>query len=229
MIRGMVASPCGKSAFPRRLATVVLVGLASAVASLGGCLPDRENSLLRTARMREIDQERLAAERAQRELQILRQLGDDARSSIADAKARSVAASAELRAVLAQLERELGVLRAGEQDLAAAKQRAAEIEQQLVPLRQMEGQLAGVAEKQQALAAQLAAAEADLQGREKALAERQAQLAPQIAGVQAQLDALAKVDEALKAAQAAAAALAPPPPAAAPAPTPPAAAEPAKK
>ncbi len=171
-----------------------------------GCLSDRTNTLSRTARMRELEAERVLTERRQRELQILRQLAQDIEGSIQDAKRRSIAASAQLRAVMVELDRQLGQLAAAEQDLAAARQRAAAIAQELQPVRELEALLARREADRAAVAAKLAALEPELAKAEQALAAKTAELAPKLAALQLQLEAVAKVEAALTAAQAAAAA-----------------------
>lgn len=210
MIRGMASSPSCNPGFPSAWRWLPALG-AGVLVLTAGCLPERHNTLYRTARMREVETERLAAERAERELVVLRQRAADARQQIGAATERSIVASAELRAVLVQLEHQLAVLGAAEQDLAAARQRAEAIGQELQPLRALEGSLQDVAQRQQALQAQLAAAEAELATRQQDVAARQAQLATQLQAVQQQRAALEPVEAALRAAQAAAQALVPPP------------------
>ena len=217
MIATMTASLRGNSPFrPRRAPLGRLLVLLLLLPGLGGCLSDRENTISRTARIREIEGERVIADRVQRELAVLRQIADDGRDSIADAKARSIQVSSELRAVLAQLDHQLVTLRAAEQDLAAAKERAGVIQQELQPLRELEGQLAERQRRQQELAAQLAALEPQVVAAERAVAEKQAELQPKVQALQEQLTALGKLEQAIAAAQAAAGAVAPPavPPAA---------------
>ncbi len=185
---------------------LVVLGL---VASLGGCLSDRENTISRTARMREIEAERVVADRVQRELTILRQLTEDNRDSIAEAKARSIATSSELRAVLAELHHQLGRLQAAEKDLEAARQRAAAIDQELVPLRALEGRITERDQRLQDLAAQLAALDQQVAAAEQQLSARQAELQPKVQALQQQLAAIAKLEQAIAAAMAAASVVSP--------------------
>ncbi|MCA8964036.1 MAG: hypothetical protein H6838_16645 [Planctomycetes bacterium] len=182
---------------------------AAALPGLAGCLSDRSNTISRTARMREIEAERVVADRVQRELAILRQLTEDNRESIADAKAQSIATSSELRAVIAALNHQLDQLRAAEQDLEAAKKRAAAIEAELAPVRALEGQIAERDKRRQELAAQLAALEAQVAAAEQQLGARQAELQPKLQALQQQQAAMDKLAQAIAAAQAAAGAMAP--------------------
>src|SRR5262245_25363091 len=103
-----------------------------------GCATDRETTLSRTARGRQAGAAKAERERQDHELELLRETSAETLAAIADANAESVRRSSELRAVLAQLQYQIGVQQMAEQDLAAAKVRAAAIELELPPLRQLE-------------------------------------------------------------------------------------------
>lgn len=205
----MTVEPRGISPFQRSGPAGLARGLClgGLLVLLLGCYTDRTNTISRTTRMRQIEAERAGADRVQRELGILRQLAEDARDSIDVAKTRSVQASAQLRAVLAELDLQLVRLKAAEEDLAASRQRAAAIAEELQPQRELQAELDRKQQRHRELSAQLAAIEPQLAAVERQLAERQAALQPKLDELEQQLAKLAKVEAAIAAAQAAAGAL----------------------
>jgi DNA repair exonuclease SbcCD ATPase subunit len=182
----------------RRLAAASAVG---AFAILGGCEYDRETSLARHARWRDVDDERLGRTRAQRELEIVRRETDEAIAAIGKAKVTAVERAAELRAVLADLDHQLTLLRAAEQDLVAAKTRATEIEKEMVPLRALETTVKQQQERLIVLQEQSAALATSVAAAEQALQQKQAELQPRLTALQAQLAATHQVASAVQAAE----------------------------
>ncbi|MCA8977906.1 MAG: hypothetical protein KDC98_24485 [Planctomycetes bacterium] len=205
--------------FPSRtiLTWVAITGLLSCLPGLAGCAVHRETTLSRTARQREIQSLIVARERLENEREFLAHRSEEVRRQIGVARAESVRAEARLRATLADLSFTLARLQAAEQDLAAAQQRAGEIEKELQPLRSLENTLRdqealrGAAEKRvELLRREVATAEAEAQ---KATTELQ----PKVEALRQQLaqaEQVAKaITDAQAAVQAAAKVLAPPPPA----------------
>lgn len=189
----------------------------AALLLLAGCLAERENTISRTARMREIQAAQGLRERQRRELDLLRQTTEDAQGQIHAANARAIASAAELRAVLADLEFRIGQLRKAEQDLQVAQQRGAAIEQELAPLRALEQRLADLDTARKVATEHAAVLGKEVEAAEQALGAQQATLEPRLAKLREQLAAVAAASQAITQAEAAVAAaqaaLAPPPPA----------------
>lgn len=182
---------------------------------LAGCLADRENTVSRTARMREIQAAQELRERQQREIDLLRQTEADAEARIPAVNVRVTESAYELRAVMADLDHRLDRLRRAEGDLQAAQQRGQEIERQLAPLRALEQQLAELEQARTAATARAEVLGKEVAAAEQLLAQQQATLGPrldklkaQLAAVQSASQAIAQAEAAVSAAQAA---LAPPP------------------
>lgn len=124
---------------PVSLAAILVV---IAVPFLGGCAIDRENTLMRSSRARAVGV--LHAERLEqeRELELWESTLDQANKDIGVARLDSVRTSSQLRGVRLALLHELKELAVSEQELLDAKNRAAEIEAELKPLRALELQIA---------------------------------------------------------------------------------------
>ncbi|MEO6594259.1 MAG: hypothetical protein ABIP94_05860 [Planctomycetota bacterium] len=181
-----------------RLAEAVLVMLL-----LAGCVADRENTLSRSVRAREVAA--AAAERRQqeRELNVLQATNAETLAAIETARAESVRRSAELRAVLADLSHRVSQQQLAEHDLAAARERAREIEQQLQPLRALE-QALRERERLRAEALQrVAALQAEVDATAAAAAAKEAELTPRLLALQERLAAAQRLNAAVAAAQAA--------------------------
>lgn len=165
-------------------------------------------------------------DRLVREVAVLEQTRDDARRQLASASADSVNASAELRAVRADLRFRLDRLVRAEQDLQAATARAKEIETQLAPLRGLEQTLQQQQQQRDAATQRLQALQAEVAAAEAAAQKGEAELQPRLLAAKARLEAVQKAGKTLAAAEAAlaevVATMAPPAPApaAAPAATP---------
>src|SRR5690606_14682194 len=120
------------------VAVLCLVLLAPILAS---CAADRQSTLLRSTRAREVGALRAERKQQERELELWQATREQAKTDIAVARFDSVRTSSQLRSVRGELRRELDALAAAEQELQAAQQRATEIEQELEPLRALEQQL----------------------------------------------------------------------------------------
>ncbi len=193
------------AAFCRAFAVAAGLGL------LVACEAGRETTLARSARQRQVGAERAEKQRLERERELLRLSNAETAAALAAARTDGVKAAAELRAHLVALRAELDRLQRGEQDLAAARARAAEVEAQIAPLREQEKLHAAAAQR-------LAALTAEVEAANKRVAEQEAELLPRLQAMQARLLTLQQLRQAL---DEAAKALAPPA-------APPAAAEPKK-
>lgn len=203
---------------PRRplLSRPTLRPVAVALAFLlAGCVGERQTTLLRSSRAREVGKLRAERERQERELAIWQATRDLSVEEAATARLESVRASSRLRSARAELMRELDKLQRNERELVAAQQRAQEIEQELAPLRALEQTLrdrerliADAEARIKALAGEVAKAT-------EGVAEQESQLKPRLAALLQRLRDLkavgAALDEAEAKVAAAAKVLAPPP------------------
>lgn len=183
---------------------------------LAGCaVGERETTLLRSRRAREVGELRAEREQQERDLAVWQATRDELLAKIAAANAESVERASELRVLRAQLLFELDDLHRAEGELEAARRRAEQIEQELAPLRALERTLAEsdrrIAEAKQRVKAageQLAAVLAECE-------QQSAALAPKLAAAQQKLAALkaagVQIAEAEARVAAAAKVLAPPP------------------
>lgn len=209
-----MASPPA-AAFCRAIATAAFACL------LAACEAGRETTLARSARQRQLGAERAERQRLDRERELLRLTNAEASAELAAARLDGVKMAAELRANLAQLRAELEHLQHSEQDLAAARARVQQIEQELVPLRALEATLRDQEKLHAETAQRVAALTAEAAAASQRVAEQEAELLPRLQVMQARLAALQQVRAAL---DEAAKLVAPPPPA----PAAPAVAEPKK-
>ena len=193
---------------------VVIVALCLAGLGLQGCSPYRETTLSRTARQRELQAMQVARERLEREREILVRRTAEMQGEIGVARAETVRTSARLRATLADLGHELDRLQVAEQDLAAARRRAAEIEKELVPLRALEQTLRDQGKLLTDAQQRVKLLQAEVAAAEQAAVEAAGELQPRLAALRAQLEQAAQFAQAITKArdamQAAAKALAPP-------------------
>ena len=90
-----------------RILPLYLLVLGTAVSGLSGCVVDRETTLSRVARAREVQAMRVNRERLANELEVLTQQAGELGHEIAVARVRSVKTAATLRATLAGLNHEL--------------------------------------------------------------------------------------------------------------------------
>ena len=167
-----------------------------------GCATDRETTLSRTARGRQAGAAKAERERQHHELELLRETSAETLAAIADANAESVRRSSELRAVLAQLQYQIGVQQMAEQDLAAAKVRAAAIELELQPLRQLEQTLR---DRERLLAeanARAATLQTELEAATKAAEQKQAELQPKLTALQQRIESMNQLEQAIAGAKA---------------------------
>ncbi len=190
----------GSSACARvRLTAGALVALTL----LSACVLERETTLSRAARQRRVQALRAERDRQQREVDILTMREAELLTEIDAVRQRNVLTEARLRAIRADLEHDLGRLVIAEDDLEAAKKRAADIEKELVPLRRLEqtikereGLIAAAKKRAELLQAELTTAEA-------ATKKLQAELQPKIDALQKELAQAQAVDKAINDARAA--------------------------
>ena len=186
---------CGGSG--RRSAPWVVV----LVAMLLGCASDRQTTLLRSSRARAIGELRAERERQERELQLWEATREEAIAATDRAHFESVKVGAALRAVRAALNLQLEDLADAEKELEAARVRAAEIEEELRPLRALEKQRA----EQERLLAEAESRVKQLAGEvakaTEEAAAREAQLKPKLAQLQARLAELKAAGVAIEAAE----------------------------
>lgn len=201
-----------------------LLGVALAGA---GCAAERETTLSRSARMREAAELRAERDRLREEMVVLQRTNAEAQAALSAARRDAVAAGAELRATLAALHYDVGRVQTAEQDLAAARQRRAQIEEELLPLRALEATVRDQERLRAEAAGRSAALAAEIEALAKAATAKEAELRPRLAALQQKLAALQQLGVTLAAAEAAIAealkVVAPPPaPAVAPVPQAPA-------
>lgn len=189
---------------------------AALVALLAACGATGETTMSRLARERDIGAAHARAEQHRRELARLEQEGASLAAQVLAAKALTVRRASELRAVVADLHHQLGVLQTAEQDLQEARARGAAIETELQPLRALELALREqerlrdeVSGRITGLAAEVERLTAEASRQETALRPRLDALQRQIAAAQAAEAALANAGKALAEALAV---LSPPPP-----------------
>lgn len=169
---------------------------------LPGCATDRETTLSRTARGREAGAARAERERQQRELALLRETSAETLAAIADANAESVRRSSELRAVLADLQHRIGVQQMAEQDLDEAKARAAAIEVELQPLRQLEQTLRDRERLLAEATARAVSLQAELEAATRAVEQKQTELQPKLVVLQQLAASMSQLEQATAGAQA---------------------------
>ena len=170
---------------------------------LVGCATDRETTISRAARQREVDAVKIGRDRQLREMEVLRYEIGESSAKIAEGKAEAVELASRTRAMHASLLPQLGPLRAAEQDRETAKARAAAIQKELEPLRALEQQLAERDARLAEQKARLVALDAEVAAAEKAVAEKAAALAPKLQELQQKLAAVLVLEKALADAQAA--------------------------
>jgi hypothetical protein len=109
----MIPTACsGPARILRRVAAALLLGVASV---LPGCASERETTVLRSARARQAGAMRAERDRFEREMAVWEATRDEAIAAIDAAKAESVRRSSELRAVRAELARQITRLRVEEE------------------------------------------------------------------------------------------------------------------
>lgn len=186
-----------------------------ALSTLGSCLAERENTLMRAARVREARALQDERDRLVRQVAVLQQTHADATRQLGAADAQAIETAAELRAVRADLQFRLQQLVQAEQDLAAAEARAKQIEAQLVPLRALEATLTQLEAQRAAAQQKLVALQQEVAAAEAAAQQGEAELSPRLQAAKARLAAVQKASTALATAEAALAealaSLAPPP------------------
>lgn len=196
------------AAFSRRTAWLSLLLLAA-------CAVERETTISRAKRSREVGAQRAERERQQQELALLGQTAGQTEAEIVVATRRSVEVAADLRTVLAQLQYEVGLLQQAEGDLATARTRAQQIEAELGPLRALEQTRRDQEALRAAAAARLAALQPEVEALQLQVTQRETELLPRLQALQRQAAAQQQLASVLAAAeQALAAALAPLQPAA---------------
>ena len=195
-----------------------MASLALCACLLGGCAAERETTLLRAARQREVGELRAERHRLQQEMGVLTRTVGEQESALALARRQDIATGAELRTALVSLEYELGRLQRAEQDLAATRARAQQIEVELAPLRALEATLRDQERLQAEAAAKLATLQAEVETASKQAAAQEAELLPRLQALVGKLAALKQLGVTLTAAEAeigkALAAVLPPTPAA---------------
>jgi DNA repair exonuclease SbcCD ATPase subunit len=210
MIASVGARP---AAFSRAAAAVPAVLVA---ALLAACASERETTLSRSARHREVAGLRAERDRLQREIAIVARTNAETAAALVAARERSVTSASELRTALAALRIELDRQLRGEAELAAARTRQQQIEAELAPLRALEATLREQEAARTAAAARSAALAGELEALASQVAATEAELRPRLAALQQKLAALQQAGVAIAAADAAVAAaakvLAPPAP-----------------
>jgi chromosome segregation ATPase len=171
--------------------------VAAPACLLGSCETDRENTLMRSARQRQLGEERAERERLERERDLLRLANDETRAELAAARNDGVRVAAELRTNLVALRHELDRLQRAEQDLAAARTRANEIEAQIAPLRALEATARDQQQLQADAQQKLAALSAEVDAANKRVAEQEAELLPRLQAMQQRLQLLQQLRQAL--------------------------------
>ncbi|MCR9247951.1 MAG: hypothetical protein NXI31_23215 [bacterium] len=183
------------------LPVLVWVGLLSV--PLAGCVLDRETTLSRAARQRQVQALRVERERAERDRDILVQRTAELRREIVVVQRAAVVAESNLRASRADLQHELAKLVAAERDLQAAKDRGKAIEAELKPLRDLERTLRERGALLEAAKQRKTLLEKELGVAQAAAKKATADLQPKIDALKAKVAEAKKVDQAVSAAKAA--------------------------
>jgi DNA repair exonuclease SbcCD ATPase subunit len=203
------------AAFSRR---VQVLALALVPCLLGACAVERETTIARAARSRQVGAQRAERQRQEQDLALLRQTAGQTEAEITAATRRSVEVAAALRTVAAQLQYELGVLQQAEGDLATARARAQQIEAELQPLRALEQTLRDQEALRSAAAVRLSTLQPEVEALQLQVSQREAELLPRLQALQRQATAQQQLAAVLTAAEKALAEalapLAPPAPAA---------------
>ncbi len=200
MIPSVFAAPAAISS------SIARTSLAAALLLLGGCEVPPEPSIARLARDRELGAAQVRRAEHRRELARLEQETTVTAAAVMATKGESIRRAHELRAVLAELGNQVARLRDAERDLAAARERAAAVEEQIVPLREVERTLRDQEVLRAAASERAGALEAEVRILTAAADAKDAELGPRIAALRARLDAAQQVEGALAAANAAVAA-----------------------
>jgi septal ring factor EnvC (AmiA/AmiB activator) len=204
----MIASYHQQRSWFSRPACLGSVLLVLAVPFLAGCAIDRENTLMRSSRARDVGVLRAERLEQERELELWEATLDQANKDIGVARFESVRTSSQLRGVRSALLRELQDLAASEQELLDAKLRAAEIEVELKPLRALELQLvdqqkaiAGAKEKVESLSKEVDKATAEAAKQEAVLQPKLVALQKRLADLKAAGLRIAETEAKIAAAQ----------------------------
>ncbi|MBL8750696.1 MAG: hypothetical protein JNK78_16170 [Planctomycetes bacterium] len=191
-------------AAPAAISSSIVRSAAGAVLLLlGGCEAPSEPSIARLARDRELGAAQAKRAEHRRELARLEQEAAVTAAAVMATKGESIRRAHELRAVLAELGNQVARLRDAERDLAAARERAAAVEEQIGPLREIERTLRDQDALRAAASERAASLEAEVRTLAAAADAKDAELAPRIAALRARLEAAQQVEGALAAANAA--------------------------
>ena len=197
------------------LPVLALLYLMIAAPILTGCATDRESTMMRSSRARAVGILRSEREQQERELELWQATRGQADRDIRAARLESVRISSQLRGVRGLLARELRELAAAEQQFVAAQKRAAEIQQQLLPLKTLEQRLVdqdklilAAKDQIQSLSAEVAKAEGEAASQEAVLKPKLVALQKRLADLKAAGVQIAEAEGKVAAAQKV---LAPPP------------------
>ncbi|GAB4148075.1 MAG: hypothetical protein Fur0037_16330 [Planctomycetota bacterium] len=147
------------------------------------CLSPRENSVHRAARERERSEWAYRGDRIQKEIEALRQFVEDKEQKVEELRDRAAMTASRTRDALAALRHELDLLKAAEEDLAAARGRLAEARKEVDPvlaeieaLKAKPAELARLRGEAASLDGQIEAARAELRQKQEAAQRHLAEL-----------------------------------------------------
>jgi DNA repair exonuclease SbcCD ATPase subunit len=193
-------------------AYLVVLGL---LAFAPGCAADRDNAFVRARRQRHLEGARAEQLRAENERWQLQRTMLEDRAAMEQNRDDAVAIASQRRDRGRELAHELAVLKATEQDLAAAKTRQQAVAAELAPLRAAEQQLADQQQRIAALQQQTAALAPAVAAAEAELAKVAAELQPKLDDLRQKVarskELQAAVEAALTAVTGLGTSLAPPP------------------
>jgi chromosome segregation ATPase len=178
----------------RRLVACCLLALAA-------CASDRETTLSRTRRAQELGEMRAERDRLRQELDVLERTNAENTQKVVQVRRSSVTTASEARTELAALAFEVARLQRAEQDVAAARARAQQIEAELQPLRELQTTLR---ERDQLVAeaqARLARIQAESAATMGVITAHEAELAPRLAAMKTKLATLQQLGVTLAAAE----------------------------
>lgn len=188
--------------------------VAALLALLGSCATEREPTMARLAREREVGAVRAERNLLEQERDVLARSNQELAAALLTARADEVRNSAELRAALTALRFEVERLQRAEQDLAAAKVRGEQVERELAGLRALEATLRDRDRLLAEAGAKVTALQAEVAATTAAATAQEAELTPRLRAAAAKLAGLQKLGVTLAGAEAAIAealaALAPP-------------------
>lgn len=175
--------------------------VAGCLLALAACASDRETTLSRTRRAQELGEMRAERDRLRQELDVLQRTNAENTAKVAQLRRTAVTTASEVRTELAALAWEVGRLQRAENDVAAARTRAQQIEAELQPLLALQATLR---ERDQLIVeaqGRLTRLQAETAATTAVIAAQEAELQPRLEALKAKLAALERLGVTLAAAE----------------------------